>query len=158
MSKRWNKNVFIGLGSNVGDRRSYIDRSVDILTEHPQIERTKSSSIIETEPVGEALERRFLNGAIQCRSKWSPGSLLNTLEKIERDLGRTEKGTGAPRRIDLDVLFFGNRIIDRSDLKIPHPKAHERTFVLEPMVEIAPEFVHPVLGRTMKELFSSLTT
>jgi 2-amino-4-hydroxy-6-hydroxymethyldihydropteridine diphosphokinase len=158
MSNRWNENVFIGLGSNVGDRRTFIERSVDILNGHRELQLVEQSSIIETEPEGEQLERRFLNGAVQCSSRYAPGSLLNVLEDIERDLGRAEKGTGGPRCIDLDVLFFGDRVIDRPDLKIPHPRAHKRTFVLEPMVEIAPDFVHPVLGETMKELLSSLSS
>ncbi len=149
--------VFIGLGSNIGDRRGYLEQAITSIGQHANIQIEKQSSFIETEPVGEHLNAPFLNGVIKCCTSLDPFVLLNELQRIEQDLGRTQKGTNQPRTIDLDILFYGQEILETSELDVPHPKAHQREFVLGPMVEIEPGFNHPVLNKSMKELFSSLS-
>jgi len=148
--------VFVGLGSNQGDRIRLIHRAVDQLSAHEHVRRIERSSLIETDPVGVDHDRSFMNGVLRCRIDLDPLVLLDTLMAIENRLGRVSRGSGRPRRIDLDLLFYGRRIVDLERLTVPHPRAHKRRFVLEPMVELAPGFEHPVLEKSMTELLHSL--
>jgi 2-amino-4-hydroxy-6-hydroxymethyldihydropteridine diphosphokinase len=145
---------FIGLGSNLGDRQSYLDRAVAALQEHDRITVEQVSSYYETDPEGGPPDSPlFLNGVAEIETDLQPSELLRVLLDIERQLGRVRREKNAPRTIDLDLLLYNDSIINDPDLTIPHPRMHERGFVLEPIAEISPELVHPVLGDTMQELW-----
>jgi 2-amino-4-hydroxy-6-hydroxymethyldihydropteridine diphosphokinase len=118
----------------------------------------RQSSLIETEPWGVIDQPRFINLAIEAETIFSPEQLLILLKGVEKDMGREGAVRWGPRVIDLDILFYDDLVIDRAELKIPHPHLHERMFVLKPLSEIAPDKVHPVIGKTVRELFESLIT
>lgn len=142
--------VFLGLGSNVGDRESSLRRAVEELALHLDIDRV--SSIYLTQPWGRKNQRDFYN--IVCRGKTAlePLELLDRIILIEKKMGRVRGEKWAPRIIDIDILFFGGRIIEGSGLTAPHPLLHQRRFALTPLSEIAPEFRHPVLKDTIEGL------
>ena len=152
--------VYIGIGSNLGDRRKNINAAINCLKQEKLLNLTKQSSLYETEPVGGPPQRKFLNGAIELETDASPRDLLEKLKAIERKLGRdSNKANPAPgwvkwgpRTIDLDILLYDNLILEEPGLTIPHPLFHKRIFVLRPLAEIAPEAKHPVLKTTVKEL------
>ncbi len=156
--------AFIGVGSNVGDRQSYIDQAVDLINQKHLV--LMQAPIIETMPVGHLDQGPFLNTVISIEVAGSPhqmwGSarnLLRFLNEIENQLGRERIIENGPRTIDLDILMFGQltlEIVRGQALTIPHPRMHERRFVLEPLCEIAPNFVHPTLRKTVSELLKSL--
>lgn len=116
----------------------------------------RSSSIYETDPVGGPLQRKYLNAVWEIETTLPPQELKNELKKIEEKLGRKSASRNAPREIDLDIIFYGEQIMDQSDLKIPHPRLHERTFVLQPLAELAPQMVHPQSKKTVEELLEQL--
>jgi 2-amino-4-hydroxy-6-hydroxymethyldihydropteridine diphosphokinase len=118
----------------------------------------KASSFYETDPVGYTAQPKFVNAVAQVETELSPEELMQTLLAIERELGRDRAATvpKGPRTIDLDLLLYDDRVIDTPGLTVPHPAMHERLFVLEPLVEIAPHVVHPVLMRTARELLDGL--
>jgi 2-amino-4-hydroxy-6-hydroxymethyldihydropteridine diphosphokinase len=139
------KTVYLSLGSNLGDRAEHLRRACEAL-EAERIRILKRSSIYETEPQDAVGERWFLNMALQCETRFFPIQLLTVLQKIERKLGRVrETGSvrNAPRAIDIDILLFGSATMETPQLVIPHPRMLDRRFVLEPLLEIAPELRHP---------------
>lgn len=144
--------AYVGLGSNQGDRRALLERAVSRLAAEPGLRLLASSRLIETAPVGGPPQRRYLNGACALETTLEPSALLAVLQRIESDLGRTRGERWSPRTVDLDLLFFGDRVVHEPNLEVPHPRAHERAFVLEPLLEIAPDLRHPVLGLTVREL------
>ncbi len=144
--------AYLGLGSNLGERRDNLERALTFLSQRLRLE--KVSSIYDSEPVGDINQPRFLNLACQMSTTLPPGGLLALAKGIEAKMGRTG-GSGAPRIIDIDILFYGNQVIKTPELVIPHPRLNERAFVLVPLVEIAPELVHPVNGKTVKELLAA---
>jgi len=144
--------VYLGLGSNIGDRESYLNRAIDALDAHEQIEVMQVSSFIETQAIGKMPQPLFLNGVVSVSTFLAPIELLDVTESIEKQLGRESKGTYDPRTIDIDLLFYGQQLICEERLIIPHPMLHEREFVLTPLNEIAPDFVHPILGETVSNL------
>lgn len=144
------QDVFIGTGSNLGDRSKALAAAANLL--EPKVLVKKASSIYETPPWGYEEQPAFLNQVLQVKTGLNPRALLAFLKRIEKKLGRKTTFRYGPRAIDLDILFYDDLIYSTDTLQIPHPLASERAFVLVPMLEIAPDFVHPVLGKTIKEL------
>ncbi|MBP7056073.1 MAG: 2-amino-4-hydroxy-6-hydroxymethyldihydropteridine diphosphokinase [Candidatus Omnitrophica bacterium] len=121
---------YIGIGSNIGDRYSYIDKAIGAMRGYPGIIVKRVSDIYETEPVSDIPQGRFLNGVVEIKTRLSPRDLLKSLNLIEKDLGRSRIVRNGPRTIDLDILYYGDEIIQEKDLVIPHPRINEREFVL----------------------------
>ena len=144
--------VFIGFGSNLGDRRVLINQALQALSELPTTSLSKLSSLYETVPVGYLEQGGFLNGVALIKSSLIASELLEQLLAIENRLGRVRKERWGPRTIDLDILFYGDNLIDEADLQVPHPELCKRLFVLEPLCEIAPAWLHPRLDRTISQL------
>jgi len=138
--------AYIGLGSNLGDRRAMIAEALGRL--HP----TRVSAIVETDPVGRTDQPRFLNAVAEVDTDLSPAALLERLLDIERDLGRVRKERWGPRSIDLDLLLYGDQQVATERLSVPHPELPRRRFVLEGLAELCPDRAVPGLGRTVKEL------
>ena len=150
------KTVYLSLGSNLGDREHMLQSALDRLnTVDLRIQRV--SSVYETEPVGFKEQRFFLNLVAEAETDLFPLLLLGRVQKVELQLGRKRSGPpNGPRSIDIDILLYGRVTIHSARLDIPHPRLHERRFVLAPLVELAPDLRHPTLGRTMRELLASL--
>ena len=148
--------VAIALGSNLGDREDYLRSALDALT--PSLDRLRISTFHDTAPVGVGPQPTFLNAAAVGETSLSARALLETLLAVERDLGRERPFPGAPRTLDLDLILYGDAIIDEMpSLIVPHPRFRERRFVLEPLAEIAPDWRDPVTGQTVEELLRLLT-
>ena len=151
--------VHVGFGSNQGDRLDYCDRAVTLLGLLPMSQVAGVSPLYETKPVsdpGDPGPAWFLNGVVRLETDIAPHSLLAVFREIERSLGRDEDDRHGPRTIDLDLLFYGTRVIHEADLVVPHPRLHLRRFVLAPLAELDPDLRHPVLNRTVRELLAQL--
>ena len=146
--------VYLGLGTNLGDRKQNISKAIEAISLKMSI--SKQSSLYETTAWGYTDQPNFLNQVIQVETNLSPLRLLNFLKKTEVELGRVENFRYGPRLIDIDILFYDDLIKTTSRLQIPHPRILERAFVLVPLNEIAPGFVHPVLKKTIAELLAEL--
>lgn len=143
--------VFIGLGSNMGDRQGWLEAALVKLATIPDLTLKQRSSLYETEPIGPPQDS-YLNLVQEASSCLGAPELLGNLLRIEVELGRVREQKWGPRNIDLDLLLFGEEVIDLPGLKVPHPELHRRGFVLVPLAEIAPELIHPVLGLSVTEL------
>ena len=140
--------AFVGLGANLGLREETIGRAVELLAQEPDIEVVAVSGLRETDPVGVLDQPRFLNGVVALETELRPHALLDVLLRIERDLGRVRDGTRwGPRTIDLDLLVYGDEVVDAPGLRVPHPRLHERRFALEPLAELDPELLIPGSGK-----------
>jgi 2-amino-4-hydroxy-6-hydroxymethyldihydropteridine pyrophosphokinase len=148
--------AYIGLGSNIGDREYQLNRAVELIKQTDGVEVTALSSYYNTAPVGYEEQPDFLNAVVEIKTTLSPEELLQLCTKIEKELKRERIIHWGPRTIDLDILLFGNDIVDSNNLTIPHPRMHERRFVLEPLNEIAPNVLHPFLKKSVHEIFSEL--
>ena len=147
--------VAIALGSNLGDRRAHLEWAFDRLRQH--LSDFRASSIVETEPVDvPGPQPSYLNAAVVGRTELEPGPLLDLLLSIEREHGRERPAPRAPRTLDLDLILYGDRIVELSGLNVPHPRFRDRRFVLQPLAQIAPQMRDPVTGRTVTELLSAL--
>jgi 2-amino-4-hydroxy-6-hydroxymethyldihydropteridine diphosphokinase len=145
--------VYLGLGSNLGDRQFHLDQAIDFLSERIKIE--KRSGIYDTAPVGNTAQPRFLNMVIQVSTRLPPATLLFMAKGIEAKLGRVP--IDSPRPIDIDVLFFGDQVINTPPtLVIPHPRLAERAFVLVPLAELAPDLIHPLSKKSVKQLLDEV--
>ncbi len=144
----------LGVGANLGDRSAAIAAAVDALTSHAGVQSLRLSRIYETEPVGPAGQGRYLNAAIRLQTTLSARELLVLCLALERDAGRDRAGEvrWGPRQLDLDLLLYGDAIIDEPGLTVPHPHLAERTFVLDPLADVADEVIHPVLNLTISTL------
>ncbi len=148
--------VYLSVGSNMGDRRGQIEEAAEALQKDGKVKDFRMSALIETEPYGNVEQDDFLNGAIYLKTLYSPEELLRRIHEIEAAGKRERKIHWGPRTIDLDILLFGNEIVENEDLIIPHREMHLRQFVLEPLQEIAPWVRHPVFGLTVREMFQRI--
>ena len=148
--------AYIAFGSNLGDKQKNIAKALQKIDEHAEIHITKESSIIETEPWGYQNQDNFLNSVIEVQTSLSAEELMKTLLEIESKLGRVREIKNGPRTIDLDIIFFDNQISEDEFITLPHPRMHEREFVLKPLAEVNPDYIHPILNKTTKELLEEL--
>ncbi|MEG1330419.1 MAG: 2-amino-4-hydroxy-6-hydroxymethyldihydropteridine diphosphokinase [Eubacterium sp.] len=155
INRKWHR-VFISLGSNMNNREENIKNAVHALTHHDAVLQINQASIIETEPWGYEDQASFLNSILEIKTFLNPDELMSFLLNTEHSLKRERLIKWGPRTIDLDILFFDNIIMDSPHIILPHPRIQDRLFVLEPMAEIAPYFIHPVLKQSMIDLFNQL--
>lgn len=149
--------VYLSLGSNIGDRRAYLQRAVSALTEHPHIDCRATSPVYETEPVGYTQQPAFLNMALKMKTALAPESLLQAIQTIEKACGRTREIKWGPRTLDIDILLYGNETIRTPELAIPHPHLLERAFVLVPLADLTGKtFLFPD-GTSMQEALSNVS-
>ena len=148
------KTVYLSLGSNLGDRAANLRAAITAFAKLGEVRAV--SSFYETEPVEMARQPWFLNCAVELETELMPRQLLAALLDIERNMGRQRRLPKGPRIIDIDILLFGNSIVETRALTIPHPAMHQRRFVLEPLAEIAPEARHPALKKSVSELKNAL--
>ena len=146
--------VYLGLGSNLGDREGNLVMGIEHLARKVVIEQV--SSLYETEPVGYHDQPWFLNAIVKGSTELDPWELLHFIKEVESDLGRVSSFPYGPRSIDIDILLYADRVIQTTELTIPHPRLAERAFVLVPLVEIAPSLVHPMNQKTIRELLAGL--
>jgi 2-amino-4-hydroxy-6-hydroxymethyldihydropteridine diphosphokinase len=138
--------AYVGLGSNLGDREAALEEAIALLRGHPDIEVVAVSTLRETEPWGPVEQPSYLNGAAAIDTRLQPRELLGVLLDVERLLGRVRAERFGPRTIDLDLLLYGEVVVDEPGLEVPHPRLHERAFALEPLRELDPELVVPGKG------------
>lgn len=150
--------VYLGLGSNKGDRVGYVQQATSILGSSEGIKIIRTSSLYETEPWLEREATWFVNAIIEAKTSLSPQELLTECQRIEKQLGRNRETEGhyGDRTIDIDILFYGKEIIDEENLRIPHKFFHQRAFTLVPMLEINSEFIHPELNKSVSDLYEEL--
>jgi 2-amino-4-hydroxy-6-hydroxymethyldihydropteridine diphosphokinase len=146
--------VYLGLGSNLGDRKDNLEKAMDYLSQRIRI--TVKSSVYDTEAMENREQPRFLNMVCQAKTILKPQDLLVLAKAIERKMGRQPNSHNAPRTIDIDILFYGDEVIDTPDLTVPHSSLPNRAFALVPMAEIAPDLVHPVSKKTMETILKEI--
>jgi 2-amino-4-hydroxy-6-hydroxymethyldihydropteridine diphosphokinase len=140
------KTAFIGIGSNLGDREANLRKAVELLSEEDGIHVVAASEIRETDPVGPVEQGPFLNGAVRIETDLAPRELLERLLAVEQRLGRVRRERWGPRTIDLDLLLYGDDVVNEPGLTVPHPRLHERRFALEPLSDLAPSLEIPGKG------------
>lgn len=155
ISRKWHK-VYLSLGSNMGDKRENLLEAIKRIGELENTEVVKSSTILETEPFGYIEQDNFLNACLEVKTLLTPQEFLSSILKIELDMGRVREIKWGPRVIDIDILFYDDEIIQEDNLAVPHPWICEREFVLEPLSEIAPNYVHPLERKTIMMLARKL--
>lgn len=148
--------VYIGIGTNLGNREENIETALQLLEGEEGVRVDELSPVLETEPEGNLSGEHpdYLNAVARLETDLSPVCCLETLQEIEARMGRTHKGENRPRVIDLDLLFYGDQIIEKEHFRVPHPDAHTRRFVLEPFEKLAPDFVHPEKQKTIRQLWT----
>lgn len=153
--RSWHR-AYLSVGSNMGDRKKYIEDGVQALRENPKMKHVRVSDIIETKPYGGVEQDDFLNGVIEIETLLEPEELLDVLHEIENSAGRERTLRWGPRTLDLDILFFDKLVYESDTLVIPHPDIQNRTFVLQPLSTMAPNYRHPVLGTTVRQELDEL--
>lgn len=156
ITRKWHT-TYVALGSNMGDKKEYITSAIENINNSPNCIVTNRSTLIETDPVGYEDQDIFLNGVIEVKTLFSPIEYIHFLLDIEKQLDRVRIKRWGPRTIDLDVIFYDEIVTSHEEIIIPHPRMHERRFVVEPLHEIAPFYMHPVLHKRVFELFDMLT-
>ncbi len=147
--------VYLSLGSNLGDRMSNLSQALDFLGQRLSV--TRVSPVYDTAPWGNTSQPRFLNLTCEARTRLSPEQVLSLAKVIEIKMGRARGTSNLPRPIDIDILFYGDQVINTADLVIPHPRLTERAFVLVPLARIAPDLIHPVNGKAVKDLLAEIS-
>ena len=155
ISRSWHQ-VYLSMGSNMGDREAYLKQGIDKLNEHEQIQVLKVADMVETEPYGNVDQEKFLNTAVKMRTLMTPKELLNYIHSVEDEAGRTREVHWGPRTLDLDITFYDKLIYEDDTLILPHVDMENRDFVLKPLCQIAPNFRHPILGKTVTQLLDRL--
>lgn len=155
ITRSW-KQVFLAVGSNIGDSRTYIEEGIRALDQREDIRVKRVSKLIVTAPYGGVEQDDFLNGALEIETLLEPGELLEVLHRVEQEAGRTREIHWGPRTLDLDIIFYEDRIYESDTLTIPHRDMVNRSFVLQPLSEIAPGFLHPVYRKSVLELLERL--
>lgn len=153
--RKWSR-AFISIGSNIGDKEANLNKGIELLTKDSNIRLVKTSSYIKTEPWGYENQEEFLNCAIEIQTILSARELIGKTQGIEQDMKREKIIKWGPRIIDLDIIFFNDEINNEEDLVIPHPRMEEREFVLEPLNEIAPNMMHPVINKRVWEILKEV--
>lgn len=148
--------VYLALGTNLGDRAANLKQAIASLT--PQLEVKAKSGIYETPPWGFEDQPKFLNQVLKAKTYLDPEPLLKHLKRLEVALGRKESFPNGPRLIDIDILFYDDRVVNSPSLMIPHPRLHERAFVLLPLMDIAPDLKHPVTQKNVREMTEQINT
>jgi len=148
--------VYLSIGSNIGEKEQFLKNAIEKLDNDPNIKVTKVSKFIETEPYGNVEQDKFLNGCLEIKTLLTPSELLKKINEIEKEEGRIRTLHWGPRTLDIDILLYDNETVYTEDLKIPHIDMHNRMFVLEPLCEIAPFVIHPVLGKSVMRLKEKL--
>ena len=148
--------IYIGIGANLGDRKKTLQDATGILNAKPEIAVIAASAVYETAPIGVVDQPYFLNAVLQVHTNLSARNLLNYLLAIERKFGRQRETRWGPRTLDLDILLYGDAIINQPGLQVPHPYLHERAFVLVPLCDLNPDLKHPVLGQSIQFLTDAL--
>lgn len=146
--------VYLGLGSNLGDRQANLHRALELLSADVKVAQV--SPTYDTAPVGNTDQPRFLNLVCKAKTLLSPPHLLTFVKNIETKMGRTPGPRNSPRPIDIDILFYGGLVLETPALVIPHPRLTERAFVLAPLADIAPRLKHPVSGKTVRQMLKEL--
>jgi len=144
---------YLGLGSNLGDKRNYINKAKEMISSLDNVNLLRSSSVIQTEPYGKTDQPEFLNCVVEVETELEPTQLLLKCLDIEDQLGRTRIEKWGPRTIDIDMLFYEELIINSELLTLPHPEIHKREFVLRSLDELCPDFVHPILKKNINNIF-----
>jgi 2-amino-4-hydroxy-6-hydroxymethyldihydropteridine diphosphokinase len=152
-----NNTAFIGIGSNRGNRKENCETAVKIIAAHKNTAIIKKSSLYETEAWGEESQDNFINYVAEIKTGKNVFNFFSLLQQTENKIGKQKEGFWGPRNIDIDLLFFGQEIINEPELKVPHPFLHLRRFVIEPLSEIAPDFIHPIINQSIKVLLKNLT-
>jgi 2-amino-4-hydroxy-6-hydroxymethyldihydropteridine diphosphokinase len=147
---------YLGLGSNLGNRAAQIDAAVIKLKDLNNMEILNISSKLETKPVGYAEQPDFVNCVLEVETDLKPDILLKEILRIEKEMGRKRTFKYGPRNIDIDILFYGEEVISSPNLVIPHKELHNRKFVLDSLMELSPDLVHPLLGKTIREIQEDL--
>lgn len=146
--------VSLAMGSNLGNKKAYILHAIELLKEKVTI--VSIAPLYESKPVGYTRQDNFCNTALQAKTDLSPKNLLVFIKKIEKKLGRKKRFVNGPREIDIDIIFYDDMVIQTADLTIPHPRMHERDFVLKPLSDIALQTIHPLFNKTVLELLHLL--
>lgn len=150
------KQAYLGIGSNMGDKRAYLEEAVNKISAHTKIRRVRCAEMITTAPYGGVEQDDFLNSAIELETLLTPHELLSFLQELEAAAGRERLIRWGPRTLDLDILFYQDFISDAPDLTVPHPDMENRLFVLEPLSQLCPYYRNPVVGKSIKQMLKEL--